>query len=198
MNRKNLITIGEAIFSIGFISLLVFVSRTETPGLKNVSSDVVKQTSEPLNKFASLKNEYQEKENKRLADINKCLLLQNEISYIRYWHEGPLVGLTVRTNNFSVYEFQQYKDENYSIIGSRCWEQGRYQFNKVYKIGGRQIEFFKLFDQCDNYDRCNPIEIHAYTKEENSLVEKSLVFAVESNGRLGYYNLNFFQKTIFF
>ena len=195
MNRKNLITIGEGIFSIGFISLLVFVSKTETPGLKNVSSDVVKQSSEPLNKFVSLKNEYQEQENKTQAAINKCRLLrQNEISYIRYGHEGPWVGLTVRTNNFSVYEFQQSK--KYSIKGSRCWEQGRYQFNKVYKIGGRQIEFFKLFDQCDNYDRCNPIEIHAYTKEENSLVEKSLVFEVKSNGILGYTNLNFFRKTI--
>ena len=187
MNRKILITIGEGIFSIGFISLLVFLSRTETPELKSVSSEAVKQSSEPLNKFASLKNEYQTKENKMWAAINKCSILrQNEISYEDTWTQGPSFGLTVRSNNFSVYDFYQYKDERNLTIGSSCREKGKFEFNKVYLKGSRQIEFFKLFDQCDKYGRCNPIEIHAYTKEENSSVERTWVFKVSSDGKLRY------------
>lgn len=197
MNRKKIITFGQGITILGILAILFFQYRSESFGLKsnekkdiknNYSKNAKKQTSEPLNKIASLKNKYQKQENTMQKAINDCYWLkQNEISYVDKWYPGPHIrGLTVRNNNFSVYRFNSFNDERNLPIGQSCYEVGKYEFGKVYKQGSRQIEFFKLFDQCDSYGRCNPIEIHAYTKEENSSVDKTWVFKVEPDGRLRY------------
>ena len=196
MMRKKIITFGQGITIFGILALLVFQNRSESFELKsnekrviqnNYSKYAKKQTLELFNKIASLKNKYQEQENTMQKAINDCYWLkQNEISYVDRWFPGPQhsYGLTVRTNNFSVYRFNTFNDELSLPIGQSCYEAGKYEFNKVYKIGSRQIEFFKLFDQCDSYGRCNPVEIHAYTKEENSPVDKIWLFYVGPDGRL--------------
>ena len=190
---------GQFCFSIGFI-YIAFRSRPETPGLKSVSSDAINQSSEkklisitggdssvyfggektelnePINKIPSLKNEFEAKENKVWTAIKKCTILrQNEISYVDSLRK-PYSGLTVRSNNFSIYKFKYYADGNNFTIGSSCWEKRKYEFNKVYtygNYGSRQIEFFKALSGS---------EIHAY-KKENSSVEKIWVFKVYPEGR---------------
>ena len=143
-----------------------------------------KLTSETFNRIASLNNEYRKQENNIQEAINKCRLLKNEISYVDQWYPGPhITGLTVRTNNFSVYKFTSFKDEYSLPIGQSCREVGRYEFNKVYSYRERQIEFFKSQGKCVDSKGC--ISIFAYTKEyQNQKVKKNEVFYVNSKGRL--------------
>ena len=137
-----------------------------------------KLTSETFNKIASLKNDYRKQENNKQDAINKCRRLK--ISYVD-WPFPHYSGLTVRTNNFSVYEFTTFRDALFLPIGQSCREVGRYEFNKVYSLGEMQIEFSKSQGQC--VKGC--ISIFAYTKDyQNQKVKKNEVFYVDSLGEL--------------
>ena len=197
----NEINAAENYFESNYSQSKVFKVKSKFPKYFFLNNSK-KETKKISKSIASLRYEYQRQADKIQSDINNCSYLKKyEISFAdegKYWELNKIeynTGLTVRTNNFSFYTFKSLRDEQGRFMGQSCRQVGKFEFNKIYKIGRVQYEIFKQSGKCNKY-YCNEIEIKAYRKRNNGPVEIINVFDVRSDGILSPRTTYFLEDLI--
>ena len=214
----NEINAAENYFESNYSQSKVFKVKSKFPKYFFLNNSN-KETKKISKSIASLRHEYQRQVDKNQADINNCSYLKKyEISFVnegKYWPHNKyeyIAGLTVRTGNFSLYRFKSLYEQG-KFMGQSCREVGKFEFNKIYKIGGKQVEFFKQshksypvkvkiyrpgeskwhpFKHPDKFDTeyineelvTDKFEIKAYLKGNNGPVRIINLFDVGTNGIL--------------
>ena len=190
----NEINAAENYFESNYSQSKVFKVKSKFPKYFFLNNSN-KETKKISKSIASLRHEYQSQVDKNQADINNCSYLKKyEISFVnegKYWPHNKyeyIAGLTVRTGNFSLYRFKSLYEQG-KFMGQSCREVGKFEFNKIYRIGKKQVEFFKQYDKSypgyiNGEIVRNKYEIKAYLKGNNGPVKIIDLFDVGTNGIL--------------